>query len=105
LSYGVLVVERILTPRPSDTKVAVLQDESFQVFSREPAMSLVSSISPVTDTVFNGEQSLRLLEEMSAIARRPHTSERVRANLQDLAEYITEGRASRREFFVVFFGN
>ena len=105
MGYTVLVVERILAPRPPNAKVALLQDESLQVFSREAAMSLVSSISPVTDTVFNGEQTLRLLEEMGAIARRPHTSERVQANLQDLAEYITGELAGRREFFVVFFGH
>ena len=105
MSYGVLVVERILAPMPSDAKLAILQDESFQVFSREPAMSQVSSISPVTDTAFNAEQSVRLLEEMGAIARRPHTRGRVRANLEDLAEYISRERGGRREFFVVFFGN
>jgi hypothetical protein len=105
LSHQVLVVDRILAPMPPDARLATLDDDSWTVFASEPATNLVGAIAIATDTVFNAPQTSRLLEEIDAIVRRPHTSDRVRANLRDLTAFIELARAARTEYFVVFIGN
>lgn len=85
---------------------AVLKGEALLVLLDEPESALVGGIMAYGDTVFNEQQTPRLVAELRGAASRSDI-EPVARNLEEVAEFVERerDRLSRYSYYVVFLGD
>ena len=106
MGIQIVVTSNLFEPIPAGANQFGLRDATARSLSRQPEAALSHAIAPWSDTVFNGEQVPRLLQEFRFLAK--DSDDVIRGDLEEAASFI-EGEIDRvghgRHCYIVFLGD